>query len=134
MFWEFRPKILQHRTDMSVYSWIRNRPLADFGNLSRMARGISAPLIIDKVRSDQQTKVVLAGEPEEHPLPSDPKAIFVIRWSLRPCAAEATAFVAREIKVLLRWSLLSFSSSSLPASLAGIGAVAHTAIVLRRCC
>ena len=90
---------------MSVYSWIRTSPLADFGNLSRMARGISAPLIIDKVRSDQQTKVVPpAGEPEEHPLPSDPKAIFL--GGLFVLAMLATAFVAREVVLPLVFAIV----------------------------
>jgi hypothetical protein len=90
---------------MSVYSWIRIRPLADFGNLSRMARGISAPLITDKVRSDQQTKVVPpAGEPEEHPLPSDPKAIFL--GGLFVLALLTTAFVAREIVLPLVFAIV----------------------------
>jgi predicted PurR-regulated permease PerM len=90
---------------MSVYSWIRTSPLADFGNLSRMARGISAPLIIDKVRSDQQTKVVPpAGEPEERPLPSDPKAIFL--GGLFVLAMLATAFVAREIVLPLVFAIV----------------------------
>ena len=90
---------------MSVYSWIRTRPLADFGNLSRMARGLSAPLIIDKVRSDQQTKVVPpAGEPEERPLPSDPKAIFL--GGLFVLAMLATVFVAREVVLPLVFAIV----------------------------
>jgi predicted PurR-regulated permease PerM len=70
-----------------------------------MARGISAPLIIDKVRSDQQTKVVPpAGEPEEHPLPSDPKAIFL--GGLFVLALLTTAFVAREVVLPLVFAIV----------------------------
>jgi predicted PurR-regulated permease PerM len=104
VYGEFRPKIAAS-PDMSVYSWIRTSPLADFGNLSRMARGISAPLIIDKVRSDQQAKVVPpAGEPEEHPLPSDPKAIFL--GGLFVLAMLTTAFVAREVVLPLVFAIV----------------------------
>ena len=70
-----------------------------------MARELSAPLIIDKVRSDQQTKVVPpAGEPEEHPPPSDPKAIFL--GGLFVLALLTTAFVAREIVLPLVFAIV----------------------------
>src|SRR5690349_5611648 len=90
---------------MSVYSWIRTRPLADVGSISRMARGLSAPRIIDKARFDQQTKVAPpAGEPKEHPLPSDPKAIFL--GGLFVLALLTTAFVAREIVLPLVFAIV----------------------------
>ena len=70
-----------------------------------MARGLSAPLIIDKVRSDQQTKVVPpAGELEEHPPPSDPKAIFL--GGLFVLAMLATTFVAREVVLPLVFAIV----------------------------
>ena len=64
--------------------------------------------VLNMAPTDQKSEVVPpAEEPEEMPLPSDPKVIFL--GGLFVLALLATVYVASEI--VCHWSLLSFSSS-----------------------
>ena len=79
--------------------------------------------MLNMAPTDQETEVVPPAEvPEDLPLPSDRKVIFL--GGLFVLAVLAAAYVASES--FCHWSLLSFSSScySQPC---GIGAVARTA-------